>query len=87
MINNKFSLDDLNELSERLGDRICALLHRHKNWWDYLQAEKEINDLLIANKLSADDVLVNRGLAEGLTIQTAFENASRNYQFHDQFDT
>jgi len=82
----RFSLDDLNELSEGLGDRICRLIDGHNNYAGSLQAKKEIDGLLATHKLNDDDVMVNRGLAEGLTIKAAFANASSNYQFQDQFD-
>jgi len=78
---NKFSLDDLNELTEGLGDRILTLLDGHRDWWSCQRAEKEVNQLLTANELTPSDVLVNKGLAEGLTIKTAFENARFIYEF------
>lgn len=81
---NKFSLDDLNELSEGLGDHILALLDGHRDLWSCQRAEQKINQLLTANKLAPSDVLVNKGLAEGLTIETAFKNAGLSYQLLDR---
>jgi len=81
----KYTLDDLDELSEGLGKRLCSLLDEGAYGWSrFLSARKKIQKLLVENNLQADDVFVNHGTAEGQTISQAFEMTERNYQFMDQ---
>lgn len=82
----RFSLEDLNKLSEGLGDRICSLFDFPNDEYAYREARKKIEELLLANKLESDDVLVNRGMAEGLTIKEAFCNAENYYKFQCRFN-
>ena len=60
LVKERFSLDDLNELSEGLGDHIRTLLIREFDTVYVLQkVEKEVTELLITNKLEADDVWIS----------------------------
>lgn len=82
-----FSLDDLNELSAGLGDRICSLLDRPTNWSGFLRVKEEILKLLAEQKLKVSEVFVNKGSFSGLTFEAALAKAAGAYQFEDQFDS
>ena len=81
---NKFTLQDLNELNSGLGERIFGILERTQGYSSMLSAQSEVEKLLQKENLSPQDIFVERGLVEGLTISEAYSNAAKNYPFMDQ---
>ncbi len=85
--NNTYSLADLNELSEGLGNCVERLLEQGaRNYAELLKAKEEIIRLLDEIHVAIDEVLVERGLAAGSTIDAALRTASDNFYFRDAFD-
>lgn len=73
----KYTLDDLNELSGGLGDSICFLLDRVCTYYNFLDVKKSIKEMLLENNIGADEVLMTKGLASGMTISEAFVVAEK----------
>ena len=85
----RFSCNDLNELSEGLGDRIRTLLIREFDTVYVLRkVEKEVTELLTKNKLEADDVWISPvpGGGEEFSIKECFTQGYWFFQFRDQFN-
>ena len=82
---NTFTLADLNQLSSGLGDKIQRLMESHTTFYRYCEVRDEVTGLLKQLCLETKDVYVERGLASRLTVDEAFGNFARNYQFRDQW--
>jgi hypothetical protein len=83
---DKFTLADLNGLSEGLGDEIYRLMEHPGSFPHFLETKEKVERLLGEQGLKTKDVYVERGLAEGLTIDAAFDACPGNYQFRNQCD-
>jgi len=83
---DKYTLQDLNELNPDLGERIFKIIERTQDYASMISAQSEVEELLKKENLTPQDIFVERGFAEGLTISEAYSNASRNYQFMDQLN-
>ncbi len=59
----RFSLSELNQLSEGFGDRIDELTVHHKSFSDFCSAKLEIDKLLSKHKIDEDDVMVKEGIS------------------------
>lgn len=85
--NPAFSLDELNELESDSGDKICRLLDDGAlDYYSFLSAKNQIEEILTGLKLDPGDVFVNRGMAEGMTIQKAFKEAAKAFELQARIE-
>ena len=75
-----YSLDDLNELSEGLGDSISSLLEGAKSWYPFLDAREKIEKLLSAQGIRTDEIFLNKEPAKGQVLNQALENIGHNLE-------
>ncbi|MFA6170978.1 MAG: hypothetical protein WC715_00745 [Patescibacteria group bacterium] len=80
-----FNLDDLNELSPQAGDKVRCLLDGVRNWSSLLDAEKRIKELLSKIRVKAEEVFINKGMAEGLHLNEALKQARRSCKHLGRF--
>lgn len=81
----RYSLDDLNELEEGLGNQICSLLDVADNTWSILKAKEKIEELLSTRNVKTSEVvLVTSGLDKGLSLDVALEKTIKNIELHER---
>ena len=80
-----YNLDDLNELSPQAGDKLRFLLDGVRNWSSLLDAEKKIKELLSKIRVKAEEVFINKGMAEGLRLNEALKQARRSCKHLGRF--
>jgi hypothetical protein len=87
---NRFTPDQLNELSTSLGDQVTSLIESYyrnsATYYDFQKASKRIEELLSDHDLTPEDVLIDKGPAATLPLSVDFKRTAFGFQFADQFD-
>ncbi len=77
---DKYTLGDLNELVQGLGDTICSLLEKSTSWWPYLQAKEEIERVLSNAGIKADEVFLEKGPVKEQVLDQALLKMGHNLE-------
>lgn len=87
---NRFTLDQLNELSAGLGDQVNSLIEIYyrnsATYYDFQKASKRIEELLDDHGLTPDNIIIDKGPAATLPLAVDFKRTAFGFQFADQFD-
>lgn len=82
-----YTLNDLNNLENSLGHKIYELIESGANGNSvFLKSSEEISRLLRERGISEEEVFIEKGLASGLILKEALENASKSYCFMDKLN-
>jgi len=85
MTNDKYSLEDLNNLAPGSGDKIHNLLEGINNR-NYQKTMVDIRMCLERQELGERDVLVEKGLASGLTVEEALSKVPHNFKMQNRLN-
>lgn len=77
--------DELNQISEGLGDKICSEIRSISINTSFLEIKERIGEMLNSVNLGTKDVVLSHSFASGMTIQEAFDQAMEWFEFKDKY--